>query len=110
MPEVSRVGDSIYGITSGEHSGHLEPHSPLPITGNITSGSPDVYINSIPAATVGSSTIEYDGCCGSNTGVIAVGSSTVFVNGKPLARVGDALSPHNGTAIVNSGSANVNAN
>lgn len=111
MPGVSRLNDSIEGLTSGEHSGHLSPHPPSKITGYISGGcSPDVLVNGVPVATEGSITDEFDECCGSNNGVIAVGSSTVFVNNKGVARVGDSLNPHNGTASITGGSQNVISN
>ena len=47
----------------------------------VVQGSPDVFINGKPAATTGDVT-----ACG---GAIVGGSSNVFVNGKPLARTGD---------------------
>lgn len=108
MPGASRLNDTIQGMTSGEHSGHLVPHPPLPITGYINGNcSSDVMINGIPAATVGSTTFEQDACCGTNSGVVAQGSSTVFINGKPAARIGDKIDPHNGTANITGGSSNV---
>lgn len=112
MSEVARLNDSIYGITSGEHSGHsLNPHSPLPITGNISDNcSLNVFCNGIAVAHKGSVTTEVDGCCGSSSGSIAQGSSTVFVNNIPVSRKGDSISAHSGTAIIDSGSSNVFAN
>ena len=109
MPKAARLNDSIVGTTAGEHSGHAAPHPPSPITGQISGGcSGDVFINSLPAATVGSITTELDECCGSSQGTVAVGSGSVFINGKPAARVGDALNPHNGVGQVSSGSGDVN--
>lgn len=111
MPAVARLNDTIFGNDMGEHSGHIPPHAPADITGNIDGAvSGNVFINGIPAATVGSTTIEYDDCCGSSPGSVAEGSGTVFVNGKPLARVGDALAPHVGVANITGGSPNVFAN
>ena len=108
MPGVSRLNDSIAGTTSGEHSGHISPHFPSPITGYISGGcSSNVFANGSPVATVGSITREEDSCCGSSSGTVAVGSSTVFVNNKGVARVGDAINPHNGTASITGGSTNV---
>ena len=111
MPAVARLTDAIQGTTSGEHTGHLTPHPPLPITGAISANcSPNVFCNGLPVAFVDSITTENDACCGSSKGAVAVGSSTVFVNNKPIARLGDALSPHNGTANISGGSSNVFAN
>ena len=111
MPSVSRKGDSISGMTAGEHSGHLVPCNPSALTGSIAGNcSSNVFINSSPAARVGSSTVEYDSCCGSNSGLVGSGSSTVKVNGVPLARVGDRINAHNGSASISGGSSNVFAN
>lgn len=109
MAQAARLGDNISGRTSGEHSGHsLSPCSPSAITGNINGGcSGNVFINGKAAATVGSTTVEYDSCCGSASGTVAIGSSSVFINGKPAARNGDALNAHNGTASISSGSSDV---
>lgn len=111
MPGVARITDSIQGMTSGEHSGHSTPHTPSPITGNISGNcSPNVFVNGLSAAFVGSITTEMDSCCGSNTGVVSGGSSTVFCNGNRMSRVGDSVRPHNGSASISSGSINVFCN
>ena len=108
MPAAARLGDAVYGITAGEHSGHTTPHPPMVFTGNISSNcSGNVFINGRPAAHIGSVTTENDGCCGTSHGIVAVGSGSVFINGIPASREGDALQPHSGNGIVNSGSGNV---
>ena len=108
MPQAARLGDSVQGSTAGEHAGHAPPHAPMSFSGEITGGcSADVLINGIPAATVGSSTTERDGCCGSSQGAVAAGSGTVFINGKPAARLGDALAAHSGSGAISGGSGNV---
>lgn len=108
MPAAARLSDSVAGTTAGEHTGHIPPHSPLPFGGQISGGcSGDVFINGLPAATVGSITTETDACCGASPGMVAVGSSSVFINGKPAARLGDALAAHNGSGAVSSGSGDV---
>ena len=107
MAGAARLGDTISGI-AGEHSGHITPHSSVAISGNINGKCSDnVFINGKPAAFVGSTTIEYDACCGSSNGKVATGSSKVFINGKPAARIGDKLLPHTGTANITGGSDNV---
>lgn len=108
MSGAARLGDHVQGITSGEHSGHTPPHTPMQFTGEISAGcASDVLINGLPAATVGSTTAEHDACCGTSHGAIAAGSATVFINGKPAARLGDALSAHSGTGAITGGSGNV---
>jgi uncharacterized Zn-binding protein involved in type VI secretion len=107
MGSVARLGDSIQGMTYGEHAGHIPPHDPSSITGSISSNcSPNVFVNGLPLARVGSVTSESD-ICDSGSGVVASGSSTVFVNGHPVSRIGDLVNPHNGTAQISSGSPNV---
>lgn len=111
MPAVSRLGDAIQGTTSGEHTGHVPPHPPTTITGEISGNcSSNVFMNNIPAAFMGSITTEHDSCCGTSYGTVAQGSPNVFVNNIPVARNGDKLNPHNGTANIIEGSPNVFAN
>ena len=108
MPEAARLGDTVYGITSGEHNGHTPPHSASAFTGTISGDcSGNVIINGRPAAMVGSITTESDECCGTSQGSVAVGSTSVYINGRPAARLGDILSAHSGTGVVDSGSGNV---
>lgn len=106
MSAVSRLNDSIRGMTSGEHSSHDDPPcTPSTLTGFISGNCSDfVFINNVPVATVGSITTEYDSCCGQDNGVIVSGSTLVSVSNKALARVGSVVSPHNGSATVTSGS------
>lgn len=108
MPNAARLTDAVDGTTAGEHSGHVPPHSPEPFTGEISGAcSGNVRINGLEAATVGSTTTERDGCCGSSQGAVAAGSGTVRINGKAAARTGDALAPHSGTGNIAGGSATV---
>lgn len=108
MPGAARLNDAVIGTTAGEHTGHATPHPPETFTGEISGGcSSDVFINGIPAATVGSVTTERDSCCGSSNGSVAVGSGSVFINGKPAARIGDALAAHNGAGNISAGSGDV---
>ena len=109
MAQAARLGDTVQGMTSGEHSGHEEePHGPSVISGEISGEcSGDVFVNGKPAATVGSVTTETDDCCGGSTGSIAAGSTSVFINGKPAARQGDALNAHSGEGNIASGSSDV---
>jgi YD repeat-containing protein len=61
---------------------------PPVITGSIVSGSPDVFINGMPAA-VAESSLSACSQLGHTPGYAAEGSATVFVNGKPKHRKGD---------------------
>lgn len=95
-------------MTDGEHSGHIDPHSPCAITGTINGNcSSKVFIEGNPAAFVGSTTDEHDCCCAGGSGVVSAGSSKVFIEGKPAVRNGDTITPHNGTANVSQGSSKV---
>ncbi|MDD2843215.1 MAG: PAAR domain-containing protein [Tolumonas sp.] len=84
MPAIAKVGDM--------HACPQRGHG----VNSIVSGSSDVFINGMPAATVGSRT-----SCGAS---VAVGSSTVTINGKPAAVLGSATT-HGG--VIVSGSGNV---
>ncbi|MNJ90378.1 PAAR motif protein [compost metagenome] len=126
MPAVARVGDSIQGMTTGEHNGHTtyvvdgtdsdgnsyghnEPthKDPHVITGKIVTGSPNVFINGKAVARAGDLTSESDDCDSNQTGTLRSYSGRIFVNGKAIALVGDDINPHNGTAKITSGSPNV---
>lgn len=80
MPAQTRIGDTNTG------------HDACPPT-SLSSGSPNVFINGIPAGRVGDSYISH-GCPDHppHSGVIASGSSTVFINGIPAGRIGDPVS------------------
>ena len=68
----------------------------------ITAGSPDVFIDGIPAARVGDPLAPHDKPNNPpHPRSIASGSSTVFVNGKPLAITGGAVDC--GGVIIGSG-------
>lgn len=68
----------------------------------ITAGSPDVFIDGIPAARVGDPLAPHDKPNNPpHPRTIASGSSTVFVNGKPLAITGGAVDC--GGVIIGSG-------
>lgn len=68
----------------------------------ITAGSPDVFIDGMPAARVGDPLAPHDKPNNPpHPRTIASGSSTVFVNGKPLAITGGAVDC--GGVIIGSG-------
>lgn len=96
MPQVTRKGDTCTG------------HDCFPPR-NSTGGSPNVYVNGIPAHRVGDSWAVH--CCthpdvphGCHVGALASGSSSVFVNGRALGRIGDSVDCG---STVAAGSANV---
>jgi len=90
MRPVARLGD------------HGVPHcSPFVIA----TGSPTVFVNLKPAASLGDlSTPHLGHRCRPHVAPISSGSITVFANLRPLARVGDGLA---GCTFVATGSATV---
>lgn len=92
MPAQTRVGDANTG------------HDACPPT-TLTSGSPNVFINGIPAGRVGDPYAPH-GCIvhPSHVGTISSGSGTVFINGIPAGRIGDSVSCGGSVAV---GSPNV---
>jgi uncharacterized Zn-binding protein involved in type VI secretion len=70
-------GDTQIGGLSAARGGDATSDAGTPVVG----GSPNVFINGRPAATLGDKT----GCGGVTVG----GAANVFINGKPAARVGD---------------------
>lgn len=92
MRPVARLGDQ--GVP------HCSGYS-------IATGSPTVFVNLKPAASVGdisSPHLRPGKPCKPHVATISSGSATVFVNGRPLARVGDGLA---GCTFVATGSATV---
>jgi uncharacterized Zn-binding protein involved in type VI secretion len=76
----------------------------------IAQGSPDVFINGLPAARVGDPSTTHlrpGSPCTSHVSTISQGSPDVFVNGIALARVGDPLS---GCTTIAAGSPDVFVN
>lgn len=67
---------------------HGSPGDPLPVIGPITTGSPNVFIDGVPAARVGDVGV-HSACAGPNTFEIVEGDSSVLINGRAAARVGD---------------------
>ena len=96
MPAVTRRGDSCTG------------HECFPPRTS-TSGSPNVFVNNIPAHREGDGWAVHT-CThpkvphGSHGSVLASGSGTVYVNGKQLGRIGDPVAC--GSSVA-SGSSNV---
>ena len=83
MPPVTRKGDICTG------------HSCFPPRKS-TSGSPNVFVNEIPAHRESDSWAAHtcthsDVPHGTHTSVLASGSSTVYANGRQLGRIGDPV-------------------
>ena len=66
-------------------------HGCYPPTPTIT-GSPDVFVNALPANRVGDELVPH-GCsdCSPHPRAVAEGSSTVSINGKPATRISDGV-------------------
>lgn len=64
------------------------PACPHPVQGPISSGSPNVFIDGLPAARAGDTGMHAGGC-GPTGFVIKTGDPSVLIDGKPAARVGD---------------------
>jgi len=101
MP-AAKQNDRIVAIDTHlvQPSGPVSPvPSPCPFSGPITGGvSSDVFINGLPAATIGSTAVNtpvHVPVGGifvnppTNQGRVASGSATVLINGKAAARAGD---------------------
>jgi uncharacterized Zn-binding protein involved in type VI secretion len=83
MPGATRKGDSAGGV--------------------ILTGSSDVFIDGMPAATVGDKVAKHSKKGPHKAATLVSGSPDVFVNGKPLVRQGDPAScghPATGSSTV----------
>ncbi len=66
-------------------------------TDTIGAGSGDVFVNSLPVASLGDTTLGHPGPPGHGFYIpvpITSGSGSVFVNNKPIARLTDSHLPH----------------
>ncbi len=80
-------------------------HDGYPPT-KVTAGSPDVFIDGLPAARVGDPLEPHDKPNSPmHSRAIATGSSTVFINGKPAALTGGAVSC--GGVTIGTGTVNI---
>src|SRR5204862_6077756 len=84
MPAAARLGDKAQ-VDAESHGCPACPHAAV---GPIVTGSPDVLINSKPAARQDDLGI-HAACCGPNTFTIKKGSPTVYVTGNPFPRMND---------------------
>lgn len=104
-PPTARLNDPV--IATDTHillvpPGPVPTPTPLPFSGRLVSElSPDVFVNGLPAAVVGSVAqnmpphVPLPGTSFSkpptNLGRVVTGSPSVQVNNKPLARLGDTV-------------------
>ena len=80
------------------------PHN---VIGPCIQGSPNVFVNSLPAMRKGDQGV-HAACCDGNVWNSNAGSGTGFINGKPATRKGDATKHCGGSGTVQVGSGNVN--
>src|SRR5258708_1808399 len=102
MPAAARLGDK----AQVDADAHGCPACSHPGVGPIVTGSPDVFVNSKPAARQDDLGIHAI-CCGPNTFTIKRGSPTVYVNGKPIARMNDNTQHCGGSGPIIEGSPDV---
>jgi uncharacterized Zn-binding protein involved in type VI secretion len=103
MPEQCRVMDVSF-VPKCAHTCIACPH---PAIGPAIKGSPDVYVNQLPAFRVTDKGVHIF-CCGSNSFEASAGSATVFINNLKAHRKGDKdmhCKIHDGT--MQTGSPNV---
>jgi uncharacterized Zn-binding protein involved in type VI secretion len=78
---------------------HGCPACPHPVSGYITTGSPNVFVNGRPAARTGDKGVHAS-CCGSNTFTITGGDQRILINGRPAVMIGDATQHCGGVGTV----------
>jgi len=69
-------------------------------------GSPNVFVNNLPAARVGDVGV-HAACCGPNMWKATAGSGTVFINKKKAHRKGDKQQHCGGSGSMSTGSGDV---
>ena len=102
MPEQCRVSD----ISKVQVDAHGCPACPHSCMGPAIIGSPDVYVNKLPAVRVDDTGLHM-ACCGPNTWTAQAGSATVFINSKAAHRKGDPDRHCGGIGKMDVGSSNV---
>ena len=101
-PAQCRLGDKSR-VPSDDHGCPACPHD---CVGPAVEGSPDVFVNSLPAIRVDDPGV-HSSCCGPNTWIAKDGSSSVFINGKAAHREDDADTHCGGDGRMIEGSPNV---
>ena len=91
-PYVGNTKEPLYAalgdLAHSPADGHGAPADPLPVTGPIITGSPNVTVDGRPAARKGDDGIHAS-CSGQNIFKIAEGDPNVLIDGRPAARIGD---------------------
>ncbi len=97
-----RLGD-FSKVSADAHGCPACPHTCL---GPAIIGSPDVFVNSLPALRVDDIGV-HAACCGPNMWLAKSGSATVFINSKPAHRKDDIDQHCGGMGKMITGSHNV---
>ncbi len=118
MPPAAKQGDQVIGqdthiIMVPSPGGPVPTPTPMPFSGMITGNcSPNVMIQNMPAATVGSTATNNPPHVPTggpfqvpptNQGQVIAGSGTVLINNKPAARAGDKVNTCNDPAPAPNG-------
>lgn len=85
MPPQSRVSD-LAKVSGDAHGCPACPHT---CVGPAIAGSPNVFVNNLPALRLKDPGV-HAACCGPNMWMTNAGSGTVFINGKKAVRKDDA--------------------
>ncbi len=102
MAEMGRLGDQ----AEAQADGHKCPKCPHSVKGPATQGSPDVFVNNMPALRIGDQGV-HKACCGDNKWEAELGSGTVLINSKNAHRKGDVVKHCGGPGELVEGSADV---
>ncbi len=102
MPPQHRLGDKA-NVGADSHGCPACPHN---CTGPMVAGSPDVFVNGMPAGRDGDPGI-HAACCGPNTWNASAGSGTVMINGQKAYRKDDAATHCGGSGKSIGGSPDV---
>jgi uncharacterized Zn-binding protein involved in type VI secretion len=100
---VNAVSPAGYAHVSSQSScpsdSHGCPACPHPTVGPVTTGSPNVLVNGLPAARVGDRGVAA-ACCGPNTFEITEGDGSVLINGRAAAKIGSVTQHCGGTGSI----------
>lgn len=102
MPEQARLGD----MSNVPADAHGCPGCPHNCTGPAIQGSPNVFVNNLPAVRVTDMGI-HAACCGPNMWEAQSGSATVFINSLKAHRKNDIDRHCGGIGMMKQGSTNV---
>ncbi len=102
MPPQGRLGDK----SEAKADGHGCVACTHKVKGPAVQGSPDVFVNNMPALRIGDKGV-HTACCGPNVWVATKGSGTVFINNRNAFRKGDLATHCGGPGKLTEGSDDV---